>query len=73
MKIVFLIGNMSNGGGTERVLSVIAGGLSERGHQPLGAKAFVLSSWKGDRCLLARGEGAQNFGDRSVPEAGRYH
>ncbi len=40
MKIVFLIGNMSNGGGTERVLSVIAGGLSERGHQ-----VSVISLW----------------------------
>lgn len=40
VKILFLIGNMSNGGGTERVLSVIAGGLSERDHQ-----VSVISLW----------------------------
>lgn len=33
MKITFFIGNMGNSGGTERVLSVIANGLSERGYQ----------------------------------------
>ncbi|MDE7446441.1 MAG: glycosyltransferase family 4 protein [Lachnospiraceae bacterium] len=32
MKIAFFIGNMGNSGGTERVLSVIANGLSERGY-----------------------------------------
>lgn len=32
MKIVFFIGNMSHSGGTERVLSIISGGLTLRGH-----------------------------------------
>lgn len=32
MRIAFFIGNMGNSGGTERVLSVIANGLSERGY-----------------------------------------
>lgn len=39
-KIVFFIGNMSHSGGTERVLSVVAGGLAERGFQ-----VTVLSLW----------------------------
>lgn len=33
MKIVFFSGDMSRAGGTERVLSIIANGLSERGHE----------------------------------------
>ncbi|MDE5907846.1 MAG: glycosyltransferase family 4 protein [Lachnospiraceae bacterium] len=32
LRIAFFIGNMGSSGGTERVLSVIANGLSERGH-----------------------------------------
>jgi len=32
-KIAFFSGNLSNGGGTERVLSIIANGLAERGHE----------------------------------------
>ena len=40
MEIVFFIGNMSHSGGTERVLSVIANGLSERGH-----RISIMSLW----------------------------
>ena len=32
MKIAFFSGNMEHGGGTERVLSILAGGLANRGH-----------------------------------------
>lgn len=32
LKLAFFIGNMSNSGGTERVLSVIASGLADRGY-----------------------------------------
>lgn len=32
MKIAFFSGNMEHGGGTERVLSILAGGLADRGH-----------------------------------------
>lgn len=39
-KIVFFIGNMSHSGGTERVLSVVANGLSKRGYQ-----VSVISLW----------------------------
>lgn len=40
MKIGFVIGNMSNTGGTERVLQRIANGLSKRGYQ-----IVVISMW----------------------------
>lgn len=43
MKIGFMIGNMSNTGGTERVLQRIANGLSGRGYQ-----IVVISMW-GDK------------------------
>lgn len=43
MKLGFLIGNMSNTGGTERVLQRIANGLLERGY-----KIVVISMW-GDK------------------------
>ena len=33
MKIAFFSGNMEHGGGTERVLSILAGGLTSRGHE----------------------------------------
>lgn len=39
-KVCFFIGNMSRSGGTERVLSVIANGLSERGFS-----VFIMSLW----------------------------
>lgn len=39
-KIMFFIGNMSHPGGTERVLSVIANGLLERGYS-----AAIISLW----------------------------
>lgn len=39
-RILFFIGNMSHSGGTERVLSVIANGLAERGHS-----VSVMSLW----------------------------
>lgn len=39
-KITFFIGNMSRSGGTERVLSVIANGLAERGHA-----VSIMSLW----------------------------
>lgn len=40
LSIAFFIGNMSHPGGTERVLSVIANGLSKRGYQ-----VCVMSLW----------------------------
>lgn len=40
LKVVFFIGNMSHSGGTERVLSIIAGGLSQRGYQ-----VSIMSLW----------------------------
>lgn len=40
LKVVFFIGNMSQSGGTERVLSIIAGGLSQRGYQ-----ISIMSLW----------------------------
>lgn len=40
MRIVFFCGNLTQSGGTERVLSVIADGLSERGYSVL-----VVSLW----------------------------
>lgn len=40
MKIGFVIGNMSNTGGTERVLQLIANGLNKRGYQ-----VVVISMW----------------------------
>ncbi len=47
VKIIFNIGNMSHSGGTERVLSVIANGLQERGY-----KVAIIS---------LKGEGAAFF------------
>ncbi len=41
-KIMFFIGNMSESGGTERVLSLIADGLSDRGFD-----VFIVSLWGG--------------------------
>lgn len=40
LSIAFFIGNMSHPGGTERVLSIIANGLSKRGYQ-----VSVMSLW----------------------------
>lgn len=40
MRIVFFIGNLSCSGGTERVLSVVAGGLAGRGHH-----VSIISLW----------------------------
>lgn len=40
MKIGFVIGNMSHTGGTERVLQIIANGLSQRGYH-----IIVISMW----------------------------
>lgn len=42
MKIGFVIGNMSNTGGTERVLQLIANGLNKRGYH-----VVVISMWGG--------------------------
>lgn len=39
-RITFFIGNMSSSGGTERVLSIIANGLAERGYQ-----ISIISLW----------------------------
>lgn len=39
-KVVFFIGNLSHSGGTERVLSVIANGLAERGYS-----VSIISLW----------------------------
>ncbi len=39
-EIVFFIGNMTHSGGTERVLSVIANGLTQRGYQ-----VSIVSMW----------------------------
>lgn len=40
LKIIFFIGNMSHSGGTERVLSIIANGLAQRGYQ-----ISIMSLW----------------------------
>lgn len=46
-KLLFFIGNMSHSGGTERVLSVIANGLSGRGYQ-----VAVISLWGNGRTFF---------------------
>lgn len=40
LNIIFFIGNMSHSGGTERVLSIIANGLAQRGYQ-----ISIMSLW----------------------------
>lgn len=56
MKIYFFIGNMSHSGGTERVLSVIAGGLSKRGHQ-----VAIISLWGKDKVFFPLDEKVRIF------------
>ncbi len=48
--IVFFIGDMSHSGGTERVLSVIANGLSDRGYP-----VTVVSLWGDGRTFFPMG------------------
>lgn len=53
-KIGFLINNMSNGGGTERVVSIIANGLFERGYE-----VSIISCRKGEYTRYTINSGIQ--------------
>ncbi len=66
MEIVFFIGNMSHSGGTERVLSVIANGLSERGH-----RVSIMSLWgTGKTFFMLNGEVKVFWAEEEAPGAG---
>lgn len=64
--IVFFIGNMSHSGGTERVLSVIANGLSERGFC-----VTVVSLWGDGETFFHLGKDIKVFWmKKEYPKAG---
>lgn len=64
--IVFFIGNMSHSGGTERVLSVIANGLSERGFS-----IVVVSLWGNGETFFSFGKDIKIFWmKKEHPKAG---
>lgn len=65
-EIVFLIGNMTHSGGTERVLSVIANGLVQRGHG-----VSIVSIWgKGETFFPLEKEIRVYWLEAEVPKAG---
>lgn len=55
-KICFFIGNMSHSGGTERVLSVIANGLFERGFS-----VFIMSLWGDGKSFFSLEDGIKVY------------
>lgn len=55
-KVGFLIMNFENGGGTERVTSVVANGLSERGY-----KVSVVSCRNGENCRFNLDDSVQLY------------
>ena len=65
-RIAFFIGNMESSGGTERVLSIIANGLSERGHH------VYIMSLKGKGSVFFPVSDAIKFYwlEKEVPKAG---
>ncbi len=64
--IVFFIGDMSHSGGTERVLSVIANGLSDRGYP-----VTVVSLWGDGRTFFPMGRQVKvRWIKRECPKAG---
>ncbi|MDE7331573.1 MAG: glycosyltransferase family 4 protein [Lachnospiraceae bacterium] len=66
MEIVFFIGNMSHSGGTERVLSVIANGLSERGY-----RVSIMSLWGTGKTFFSLDEEVKVFwAEEEAPKAG---
>ncbi len=66
LKIVFFIGNMSHSGGTERVLSIIAGGLSQRGYQ-----ISIMSLWGNGQTFFQIPENVKIYWlEKEAPGAG---
>lgn len=65
-EIVFLIGNMTHSGGTERVLSIIANGLTERGYQ-----VSIVSMWGNDQTFFPLREEVKIYWvEKETPKAG---
>lgn len=65
-EIVFLIGNMTHSGGTERVLSVIASGLTERGYQ-----VSIVSMWGSGQTFFSLNESIKIYWlEEEAPGAG---
>lgn len=67
-KIVFQIGNMTRSGGTERVLSIIASGLVERGYQ-----VSIVSMWGKDQTFFPLSEKVKLYWvEKEAPQAGVF-
>jgi len=66
LKVIFFIGNMSHSGGTERVLSIVANGLAQRGYQVL-----IMSLWGSGETFFRVDEPVKIYWlEKEAPRAG---
>ena len=65
-KLLFFIGNMSHSGGTERVLSVIANGLLDRGYP-----VAVISLWGNGRTFFELNENIKIYWQKEYGDTKR--
>ncbi len=68
LKVIFFIGNMSHSGGTERVLSIVANGLAQRGYQVL-----IMSLWGSGETFFRVDEPVKIYWlEKEAPRAGIF-
>lgn len=68
LNIIFFIGNMSHSGGTERVLSIVANGLAQRGYQ-----VVIMSLWGSGETFFRIEEPVKLYWlEKEAPRAGIF-